>query len=171
MTQTERTGIPTLSGRMIVAAMFCLGILATAFLWSYWTVRMTPFMPLQQALEREFPDSSPRAEDGTIKKTGESALKVVMRTSFDPRADTPATNAGIADRLERTRLLATELADLPKYDVLALHLYQPRKEQGISQKSFFRQVATWGERDAADVIGWEPDPNRERRPRDDADAP
>jgi hypothetical protein len=161
MTETDNTGSRTIAGRLVVTAMFSLGIVATAFLWIYWTVRITPYMPLQEALEREFPDSSPRAEGGTIRKTGETVLKVVLRTDFDPRADTAASTASIAERLERTQALAAELADLPKFDVLALHLYQPRKEQGISQKTFFRRVETWAELDATKLIGWEPDPARE----------
>ena len=161
-------GFRTVSGRRMVAAMFSLGILATAFLWTYWTVRMTPFMPLQEALEQEFPSSSPRVEGGTIKKTKESLLTVVLRTDFDPTVDTAASRSGVSDRLERTRVLATQLANLTNYEVLALHLYLMRKEQGISQKTFFRQVAGWTELDAVELIGWEPDPAR-KKPPDKAD--
>ena len=34
--------------------MFSMGILATGFLWVYWTIQLTPFMPLQEVLESEF---------------------------------------------------------------------------------------------------------------------
>lgn len=151
--------------------MFLLGILATAFLWTYWTIRMTPFMPLQEALEAEFPDSSPRVEGGVLKKTGQSALKVVLRTDFDPRAETEESQAQIDRRMERTRELADELLDLQSWEIVALHLYHPLKEKGISQRTFFRDVETWTELDTDTLIGWEPDPARERSPVTEAADP
>jgi hypothetical protein len=45
------------SGRLIVASMFLLGICATSFLYTYWTLHLMPFMPLQESLVREFPGS------------------------------------------------------------------------------------------------------------------
>lgn len=162
MSQPANSETRSVSGRGVVAAMFLLGILATAFLWTYWTIRMTPFMPLQEALEAEFPDSSPRVEDGVLKKSGQSALKVVLRTDFDPRAETEASESQIRQRLERTRDLADELLELQSWEILALHLYHPLKERGISQRTFFRDIQTWDELDTQELIGWEPDPARER---------
>ena len=164
MSESVKTDSGTISGRIVVIAMFSLGILATAILWTYWTVRMTPYMPLQEALEREFRDCLPRVEGGTLKKTGDSVLKVVLRSSFDPRAESEASKSAILDRLERTRLLATELADLPNYRILALTLYFPTKERGISQKTFFRQVSTWKELDASTLIERRHDPALETQP-------
>ena len=88
---------------------------------------------------------------------------MVLRTDFDPQADSPASRSGIPDRLDRIRLLATELADLPNYEVLALTLYFPQKEQRISQKTFFRQVGTWTKLDATELIGGHHDPGTEMR--------
>ncbi|MFN5076862.1 MAG: hypothetical protein ACK5MO_14810, partial [Planctomyces sp.] len=55
------TGVLTskkpVSGRTVVVLMFVMGILATAFLYTYWTLHLTPFMPLQEAIVREFPGS------------------------------------------------------------------------------------------------------------------
>jgi len=158
-----------LSGRGVVVAMFSMGIMATGFLWVYWTIQLTPFMPLQEVLESEFPKSRPQVKGGTIKKSGDTVLKVVLQTDFDPRSDSRAAGAKIKARLERTRELANELADLSSYSILALHLYFPMKEQGISQKTFFRDVATWAELDEEKVIAWEPDPTREHQP-DEASA-
>ena len=158
MTESTNTDSRTISGRALVTGMFSLGILATAFLWIHWTLRMTPFLPLQQALEQEFPNSSPRAEGGTLKKTGDSVLKVVLRTDFDPQTNSPASHAKILERLDRIRFLATNLADLSKYEVLALTLYFPQKEKRISQKTFFRRVSTWTELQAAELIGRRYDP-------------
>jgi len=141
--------------------MFALGITATAFLWFYWSARMIPFMPLQEALEQRFPDSAPRAEGGTMKDSGETVLQVVLRTDFDPLADTPEATAGVESRLNSTRELATELADLQNYEILAVHLYFPLKEQGISQQTYFRDVATWKELDGTKLKGQGPDPRRD----------
>jgi len=140
--------------------MITFGILATAFLWTYWTVRMTPFMPLQEALEQQFPDSAPRVEGGTIKDSGETVLQVVLRTDFDPRDKTPESYEKVELRLTGTRKLATELADLPSYEILALHLYFPLEEQAISQQTYFRDVQTWTELDGAKIKGQLPDPTR-----------
>lgn len=162
MDQSEHQTGRSISGRRLVVSMFAMGILATAIIWIYWTVRMTPFMPLQEALIQEFPDSRPYAEGGSLKKSGRSVLKVVLKTDFDPTSE--ESNAQVAARLERTRELAEQLAELSTYEVMALHLYYPQKERGISQQTFFRDVATWAELDAVEVVGWEPDPRREERP-------
>ncbi len=153
-----------MSGRTVVLAMIVFGILATAILWTYWTIHMTPFMPLQEALEKEFPDSRPHVMGGSVKKNGDSVLRVVLQADFDPRADTASNTSKVLSRLERVRVLATELANLSSYRVLAMHLYFPLKEQGISQRTYFRDVATWEELDAATLIGTERDPTRDQRP-------
>ncbi|MCH2201443.1 MAG: hypothetical protein MK102_05715 [Fuerstiella sp.] len=153
MSENSNRSLRTISGRSLVVTMFTFGVLATAVLWIYWTVRMTPFMPLQQALEREFPKSKPYASGGTLRKSDESVLLVVLRTDFDPRRDSKDTRTKIKSRLDRLRSLANALGDLVNYDVLALHLYQPQEEHMISQKTFFRQVDTWEERDSAELVG------------------
>lgn len=162
MAQSEQLSGRSISGRRLVVAMFAMGILATATIWTYWTVRMTPFMPLQEALIEEFPDSRPYAEGGSLKKSGRSVLKVVLKTDFDPTSEQAADQ--VTARLDRTRELAEKLAELSTYEVMALHLYYPQKERGISQQTFFRDVVTWAELDAVELVGWEPDPQREKRP-------
>ncbi len=168
-------GIPqspnrTFSGQQAVFAMFALGVTATAFLWINWTVRMTPFMPLQTALEQRFPDSAPRAEGGTIRDSDKTVLQVVMRTDFDPLATTTREVAAVESRLNVARELATDLADLDSYEILALHLYFPMKEDRISQETFFRAVATWEELDGARIKGLAPDPARARSPASETPA-
>jgi hypothetical protein len=166
MSESPQSVFGRISGRGVVVAMFSMGILATGFLWAYWTVQMTPFMPLQEVLESEFPKSRPQVKGGTIKKSGDTVLKVVLQTDFNPRSDSEAVQAKIKARLDRTRELASELADLPSYSILAMHLYFPMKEQGISQKTFFRDVATCAELDEENVIGWESDPARVKQSED-----
>jgi len=152
----------TLSGQYAVVAMFVLGIAATTFLWTYWNTRMIPFMPLQKALEQRFPDSAPRAEGGTTKESEQTVLLVAMRADFDPLAETPEAVAAVNSRMEATRELALELIDLDSYEILAVHLYFPLKEEKISQQTFFRDVATWQELDRDEIKGLALDPARER---------
>ncbi|MGV2336082.1 MAG UNVERIFIED_CONTAM: hypothetical protein LVR18_18880 [Planctomycetaceae bacterium] len=56
------------SGRLIVASMFLLGICATSFLYTYWTLHLMPFMPLQESLVREFPGSRACASTAARRK-------------------------------------------------------------------------------------------------------
>lgn len=116
---------------------------------------MTPFMPLQQALEREFPKSKPYASGGTLRKSDESVLLVVLKTDFDPRSNSQATLSKIESRLKRLRSLSSTLGVLVNYQVLALHLYRLQEEHAISQKTFFRQIDTWEKRDSAQLAGAE----------------
>ena len=81
-------------------------------------------MPLQQALEREFPKSKPYASGGTLRKSDESVLLVVLKTDFDPRSNSQATLSKIESRLKRLRSLSSTLGVLVNYQVLALHLYR-----------------------------------------------
>ena len=130
------------SGRRLVIGMLLLGVAATAFLWTWWTVTMTPWMPLQEALEKRFPDSAPHVMGGRVKKTGQTVLRIVLKTDFDPRSTDAGTAAKIEQRIAETRRLAEQLTDLSSWDILAVHLYHLKKERGISQKTFFRNAAT-----------------------------
>ena len=141
------------SGRRVVLAMFALGILATTFLWIYWTIRMMPFMPLQEALVTEFRDSRPRAEGGHAKGTGQPVLQVSMRCDFDPTSDASENQERLAIWLETTRDIAGTKLDLSTYEILAVHLYFERKERGILQKTFFKDLRSWEDLDADKITG------------------
>ena len=143
-----------ISGRRVVVAMCTLGILATAFLWTYWTVRMMPFMPLQEALVTEFTKASrPRAEGGHAKGTGQSVLLISMRSTFDPTASSGDGQQQVADWLATTRDIAATKLNLSEYEVLAVHLYHDVKERGILQKTFFKDVDTWKDLDGVVITG------------------
>ncbi|MEQ9408627.1 MAG: hypothetical protein RIK87_12905 [Fuerstiella sp.] len=133
-------GVP---GRLIVVAMFSLGIIATGILWTYWQLHLMPFMPLQKSLAAEFDESSPRVDGGRRKshKGTPMILRVVMRVPFDPIADDPETQQKVQERLTRTRELAEEHADLDSYELLEVHLYKESKEQELQQKTFLQDLS------------------------------
>ncbi|MFN6151495.1 MAG: hypothetical protein ACK5BP_16175, partial [Planctomyces sp.] len=80
------------SGRTVVVLMFVMGILATAFLYTYWTLHLTPFMPLQEAIVREFPGSAPRVNGGRkkIHKQTPMILRIAIKSETDPTSEAPA---------------------------------------------------------------------------------
>lgn len=141
-TTDSRHQDPRVSGQKVVAAMFALGFLATGLLWFYWDLHLRPFMPLQEALAKQYENSSPRVDGGQrrIHKGTPRVLRVVMRAPFNPLSSDPEVQAAIAERLQRTEELAFKYAQLEHYDLLEMHLYHEQKEQGIMQKTFQRQV-------------------------------
>ncbi len=126
------------SGRLVVIAMFTLGIVATGILWTYWNLHLMPFMPLQEALSSEFEESSPRVDGGRrkIHKGTPMVLRVVMRVPFDPTVSDAETQTKIEERLDRTRELAIKHTAIDEYELLDVHLYFEPKEKEIRQKTF-----------------------------------
>jgi len=152
MNQAEHDVRQVISGRKVVVAMFALGIVATIMLWTYWKLRLMPFMPMQEALVVAFPGSSPRVEDGRAKISGAEVLQVVMRSDFDPTDDSENTRRQVDSWLMRTRDIAEERTVLSNYDVLAVHLYFPVQEKELRQRTFFRELETWKELDVNEVM-------------------
>lgn len=128
----------SVSGRKVVVAMFALGIVATGILWTYWQLHLMPFMPLQEALVREFEDSRPHVEGGTrkIHKGTPSILRIVMRVPFDPTLEDAATETRLQSLFETTRTLAAQHTELEQYQEIEIHLYFEEKEQVLHQQSF-----------------------------------
>ena len=152
LSQADKNSDRVVSGRKVVAAMFALGIVATAFLWTYWKLRLMPFMPMQEALAAAFPNSSPRVDNVQAKGSKAEVLRVVMRSEFDPTEDSDITGEKIDAVMVRTRDIARDHVVLSEYEILALHLYLPVKEQQLFQKTFFRDLDTWRELDVSDVM-------------------
>ena len=130
------------SGRLVVVAMFTMGIVATGILWTYWHLHLMPFMPLQEALSKEYDHSSPRVDGGRRKshKGTPSVLRVVMRVPFDPTVSDEETQKKIEARLDRTRELAMKYTAIDEYELLDVHLYYEAKEDEIRQKTFPKQL-------------------------------
>ncbi|MEZ6130885.1 MAG: hypothetical protein R3C59_19620 [Planctomycetaceae bacterium] len=141
---------PRVSGRKVVVAMFTLGFVATGLLWFYWDLHLRPFMPLQKALADTYENSSPRVDGGQrrIHKATPRVLRVVMRVPFDPNSSDETVQSAIAERIRTTQQLATKYAELATYDLLEVHLYHEQKEQGLSQKTFQRQISASPHADA-----------------------
>lgn len=133
----------TISGRVVVVSMFALAIVLISVLYTYWTLHLTPFMPLQEALAAEFDNCSPRVDGGRrkIHKGTPNILRVVMRVPFDPNATDDATVALIEKRMEGTQRLAkAKVEEFDTYNTLEVHMYQEEKEGELSQNSFEREL-------------------------------
>jgi len=138
-TAAEETTTPRwLNGRTVVISMFLLGIMATAFLYTYWTRQLAPFMPLQEALVLEFPGSAPRVDGGQkkIHKQTPMVLRVAMKTETDPFSEVPEDVEEIGRMQARLWGLTEELNPLPGLQELELHAYKLVKEEEIRKRSW-----------------------------------
>ncbi|MFM7036524.1 MAG: hypothetical protein ACKO2L_02265 [Planctomycetaceae bacterium] len=126
------------SGRLIVASMFLLGICATTFLYTYWTLHLMPFMPLQESLVREFPGSAPRVNGGQKKmhKQTPVVLQVMMKSPVDPKSEKAADQIAIAKLQQRVLELVREQNPLPDLQQLELHVYHLVAEDEIQGRSW-----------------------------------
>jgi len=125
-----------ISGRGMVVGLLALGVLSTAGMWTYWTLHVGPFRPLQDALAAEFPGSSPRVDGGQRKmhKATPKILRVVMRVQFDPTAET-THGEQVVDRVEQ---IARKHVDLDAYEELRVFLFQGVPEQEVRQQEYTR---------------------------------
>ncbi|MFM7057048.1 MAG: hypothetical protein ACKO2P_09025 [Planctomycetota bacterium] len=143
---------PRVSGRLIVASMFLLGICATTFLYAYWTLHLMPFMPLQESLVREFPGSAPRVNGGQKKmhKQTPVVLQVMMKSPVDPWSKATADQAAISTLQQRVLELVREQNPLPGLQQLELHVYRLVAEdeiQGRSWRILMPDATVWEEVD------------------------
>lgn len=123
-----------ISGKWVVLAMLGFGITATATLWIYWKMHLMPFMPLQEVLVEEFPDSSPRVDGGQrhMHKGSPMILRLVMKVGFDPILDRDASSEFIG---KVAQVVGNNL-DVSKYDEMHVHLYQLNPEGEMQQATF-----------------------------------
>ncbi|MFO0975089.1 MAG: hypothetical protein U0996_01760 [Planctomycetaceae bacterium] len=135
--QKARRGI---SGRLIVGAMFFMGICATSFLYTYWTFHLMPFMPLQEAIVQEFPGSAPRVDGGRKKlhKDTPNVLRIVLKSEVDPTSEKPKDLEYLSNLRERIERLSREKVPLPDLDEIELHVYKLVKEEEILECSWKR---------------------------------
>lgn len=125
-----------IQGKWIVIAMFSFAVLATGTLWTYWKLHMMPFMPLQEVLIEQFPNSSPRVEGGQSKmhKDTPMLLRVVMRVEFDPELEKEAAETFV----DRVSDAIKPHVEPNKWEELHVHLYQQEPEKELRQKTFER---------------------------------
>ncbi|MFM7167016.1 MAG: hypothetical protein ACKO3T_17400 [Planctomycetaceae bacterium] len=126
------------SGRTVVVLMFVMGILATAFLYTYWTLHLTPFMPLQEAIVREFPGSAPRVNGGRkkIHKQTPMILRVAIKSETDPTSEQPADQQAMLHLRQRIAAMTRELQPLPGIEQLEVHVYKLLKEDQIRKRAW-----------------------------------
>lgn len=140
MTETDLSSTvrPFVTGPRVVAAMFGMGILATAFLYGYWTLHLMPFMPLQKAIVAEFPGSSPRVNGGQQKMHKETPriLHIDMKSEKDPTADDPETVAYMSSLRNRIVKLVDSKVDFPDLECIELHIYKLLPEKEILERSY-----------------------------------
>lgn len=126
MTSTDNHAgkVPTVPGRWVVLGMIGFGLVATGIIWGYWKLRLAPFLPLQQAIMREFPASYPHVEGGRP-KGGPPLLRIVIQVDFVPTENDERVPKIVA----RIIALAKENLNLAEYEDFELHLvhYVPEK--------------------------------------------
>ena len=121
-----------LSGRVIIAAMFLLGLALTALLFVYFEFNTRPFRPLRDAIGREFKRSRPNVEGGRLKGRGAMTLRITMSVPFDPFRDDSKSR----DVLTRVLVLARQHQDLTRYGKCEINLIHFVPEKTAITKSF-----------------------------------
>ena len=129
-----------MSGRVIVVAMFLLGLVLASLLFVYFEFNTRPFRPLRDALGREFKRSRPNVEGGRPKGRGAMTLRITMSVPFDPFRDDSKSN----DVLTRVLVLARQHQDLTRYEKCEVNLIHFVPEKTAITKTF-----VWSGADAA----------------------
>lgn len=133
-----------LTGRHVVVGMVLFGVAMVAGMWTYWELYTRPFRALQNAINTEFPGSSPRAIGGREKShraDSPATLRIIVRVDFDPNAE-PARSEAVAERLAA---LAGEHHDVSQYELLEIHLQQRVPEEETRHWSVSKPVEEWTE--------------------------
>lgn len=128
----------TISGRWLVVGMFAMGITATSLLYLYSTRHLGPFRPLQDAIVKEFPGSSPRVDGGKKRPSQNTPtiLRILMRSEIDPLAGDDESTGKMLDLRKRIAELALENVSLPDLAYIELHVYKPLQEEQIHKRSY-----------------------------------
>ncbi len=143
--EVKSGGVRRVSGRMLVAAMFAMGITATGLLFLYWNLHLMPFMPLQKAIVAEFKGSAPRVEGGRRKmhKGTPMLLRVVMKVPFDPVSTDTATTEKLDLYMRRIHELASVHTEIQLYEFLEVHFYHLVKEKELRERTLRRSLKSW----------------------------
>ena len=130
------------TGRHVVIGMFVFGITMVAGLWLYWELYTRPFRDLQNAINTEFPGSSPRAIGGREKShrtDNPATLRIIVRVYFDPVTETGRSE----DIAAQLAALSRKHHDVTQYDNLEIHLEQRVPEAESRHWSVSKPVAEW----------------------------
>ena len=129
-----------LSGRVIIVAMFLLGLALTALLFVYFEFNTRPFRPLRDAIGSEFKRSRPNVEGGRFKGRGAMTLRITMSVPFDPFQDDSKSK----DVLARVLVLARQHQDLTRYEKCEVNLIH-----FVPEKTAITKSLVWSGADAA----------------------
>lgn len=132
----ETSDSRSLRGRTVVLGMLAFGVLMVFAMWLYWEMYTRPFRPLQNAINAEFPGSSPRVVGGRHKSHKEDSpplLRIIIRVDFDPET---ADEQLLQQRVDRLRVLAGQHLDLTPYEMLEIHLIQRVPEEETRRRTF-----------------------------------
>jgi hypothetical protein len=130
-----------ISGRWLVTAMFGFAIMLTGAMWLYWHFYTLPFRELQNAINAEFPESSPRAIGGREKGRAEEpmTLRIVVRVGFNPFVYDDRSE----EMARRLFQLAREHAEIDAYELFEVHLCQRQPEEETITWSRQDPVSEW----------------------------
>lgn len=147
MSDPQATTLPTtrtISGRWMVIGMFALGITATGLLYAYSTLHLGPFKPLQEAIVKEFPGSSPRVDGGKkrMQLDTPTILRILMKSEIDPLSDSDESIGAMLALRKRVAVLALENVPLPDLAMIELHVYKLVQEEQILKRSYRLDLKT-----------------------------
>ncbi len=128
----------TISGRWLVIGMFAMGITATGLLYAYSTLHLGPFKPLQEAIVKEFPGSSPRVDGGKkrMQLDTPTILRILMKSEIDPLSEHEESVRKMTAMRNRIAELVRENVTLPDLAILELHVYKLLQEDQILKRSY-----------------------------------
>ena len=155
MSDQQATASPatrTVSGRWLVIGMFAMGITATGLLYLYSTLHLGPFKPLQEAIVKEFPGSSPRVDGGKkrMQLDTPTILRILMKSEIDPLSKNEEHVRTMMAMRKRIAELVGENVTLPDLAIIELHVYKLVQEDQILKRSYrldLKSGADWTEID------------------------
>ena len=115
-----------------------MGITTTGLLYAYSTLHLGPFKPLQEAIVREFPGSSPRVDGGKkrMQLDTPTILRILMKSKIDPLSESEESIVAMKAMRQRIAELALEKVSLPDLAMIELHVYKLVQEDQILKRSF-----------------------------------
>lgn len=149
---TATSASRTISGRWLVIGMFAMGITATGLLYAYSTLHLGPFKPLQEAIVKEFPGSSPRVDGGKkrMQLDTPTILRILMKSEIDPWSESEESVRKMMAVRKRIAELTSENVTLPDLAIIELHIYKLVQEDQILKRSYrldLRSDSDWIEID------------------------
>jgi len=142
----------TISGRWMVIGMFAMGITATGLLYAYSTLHLGPFKPLQEAIVKEFPGSSPRVDGGKkrMQLDTPTILRIQIKSEIDPLSENEEHVRKMMAMRKRIAELVHEKVTLPDLAIIELHVNKWVPEVQILKRSYrldLKSGADWIEID------------------------